>query len=237
MQELSCLIIEDEPLAADVLKDYIQDTPGLCLAAVCNSAVQAMQLLRTSDPDILFVDIHLPKLSGIDFVRSLQKDYHIIFTTAYYQYAVDGFTLNAVDYLLKPVAFPRFLQAVHKVFAKYTATNQRISVPEAEKEPYIFFNVDRKQLRINLYDVLYFESLKDYIRIHTQEGKILVRYQIGNLEQELAAFPFLRIHKSYLVNSKKITAFGAAHVELASLTLPIGRSFRDHAHKRLGLKR
>jgi len=237
MQELNCLIIEDEPLAVDVLKDYINDTPGLCLLAVCNNAVQALELLRTSESDILFVDIHLPKLSGIDFVKSLQKNYHIIFTTAYHQYAVDGFTLNAADYLLKPIAFPRFLQAVNKVFAKYAATQQPVSTPVAADEPYMFFNVDRKQMRIHLNEVCYFESLKDYIRIHTQQGKVLVRYQIGTLEQELAAFPFLRVHKSYLVNSRMITAFGATHVELMSLTLPIGRSFRDHVLKRLGSKR
>lgn len=167
----------------------------------------------------------------------MQKNYHITFTTAYRQYAVDGFTLNAADYLLKPIAFPRFLQAVNKVFAKYAATQQPVSTLVTADDPFMFFNVDRKQLRIHLNEVLYFESLKDYIRIHTQKGKVMVRYQIGTLEQELAASPFLRIPKSYLVNSKMITAFGAGHIELSAQTLPIGRSFREQVLKRLGSRR
>ncbi len=233
MQKLNCLILEDERLAAEVLKDYVNDIPGLHLAAVCTDAVAATEVLRNQQIDLLFVDIHLPKVNGIDFVKTLKGNYQVIFTTAYHQYAVEGFNVNAVDYLLKPIEFSRFLEAVNRVLdrMKPTATNGN-NAGSAERT-FHFFNVDKKQVKVFEDEILFIESLKDYVKIHTKENKLVTKFQIGELESVLDKALFIRTHKSFIVNKDKITAFGAMEIEIGNIHVPIGRSYKDDVEGRL----
>ncbi|MCE3226064.1 MAG: DNA-binding response regulator [Bacteroidetes bacterium] len=219
---MNCLIIEDEPLAAEVLKDYIGQLPGLNLVGICGDVFSATEKLRTSKIDVLFVDINLPKVNGLDFIKTLKGNYHIILTTAYHQYALDGFNLNVVDYLLKPIEFTRFLQAVHKVNER----SQSIIVDQQKERPFYFFNVDKKQVKVFADEIVYIESLKDYVKIHTGDKNIVTKFQIGELENFLHEPGFVRIHKSFIVNLEKVTAYNAAEAELGSVKLPIGRTYK-----------
>lgn len=222
MLALNCLIIEDEPLAADVMRDYIQRVPGLNLTGICYDAFSAMEKLRSEKTDLLFLDINLPKLSGLDFIKTLRNNYHIILTTAYHQYAFEGYELNVADYLLKPIEFNRFLQAVNKVFARYDLKG----MPTAEDTKYYFFNVDKTRVKIFADDILFIESLKDYVHIYTSEKKIITKFRIGEMEEILKDARFLRIHKSFIVNLDKISTYTSARLELEGKDLPIGRTYR-----------
>lgn len=233
MQKLNCLILEDERLAADVLRDYVNDIPGLHLTAVCSDAISAGEVLRSQSIDLLFVDIHLPKVNGLDFVRSLKGNYHVIFTTAYHQYAVEGFNVSAVDYLLKPIEFSRFLEAVNKVFDRIKPSKQNDIATSTPERSFHFFNVDKKQVKVFSDEILYIESLKDYVRIHTNNQKLTTKFQIGELEALLEKSSFLRVHKSYIVNSKKITAFSAMEIEIGTIHIPIGRSYKESVEESL----
>lgn len=234
MQKMNCLIIEDERLAAEVLQDYIHDVPGLTLAGICTDAPEAMDVLRQQTIDIIFIDIHLPRINGVDFVKTLKGNYHIIFTTAYHQYALEGFNVNAVDYLLKPVAFSRFLQAVQKVFDRSRAVESPVAnAPLPSQRSFHFFNVDKKQVKVFSDEILYIESLKSYICIHLKDRKICTKFQIGELERILEADIFLRVHKSYIVNAGMITAYSAGEIEIGNIQIPIGRIYKEHAEAKL----
>jgi DNA-binding LytR/AlgR family response regulator len=233
MQKLNCLIIEDERLAADVLQDYIREMPGLQLTAVCSDVFAASEVLRTQVVDLLFVDIQLPKVNGIDFVKSLKGNYQVIFTTAYHQYAVEGFNVNATDYLLKPIEFSRFLEAVNRVFDRLKPVASVEAASNASERSFHFFNVDKKQVKVFDDEILYIESLKDYVRIHTADKKLITKFQIGELEELLSKKCFLRVHKSFMVNMEKITAFGAMEIEVGSIRVPIGRSYKEIVEQKL----
>jgi DNA-binding LytR/AlgR family response regulator len=226
----NCLIIEDEPLAAEVLKDYIGEVADLHLVAMCRDVMSATEYLRSQKIDVLFVDIHLPKVKGIDFVRTIQNQYQVILTTAYNQYAIEGYDLNVVDYLLKPIEFSRFLQAIQKL-----KSSQPVTVAESatQKDPYHFFNVDKKQVKVFLKDILYIESLKDYVKIHTTKNYLVTKLQIGELESLLTSANLLRIHKSFVINLDKVSAFGATHIEIDGHEIPIGRSYKELVMKQL----
>lgn len=225
-----CVIIEDEPLAAELLSDYIKEVPDFVLVAHCRDVMSASTVLRNEEVDVLFVDIHLPKIKGIDFVRGIQNQYQVILTTAYDQYAVEGFNLNVVDYLLKPIAFDRFLQALQKVKKNTAMTEPPLESVEAA---YQYFQVDKKQVRVVLAEVLFIESLKEYIRIHMTQGRLVTKMPIGEAESLFAAHDFLRVHKSYLVNLQKVNAFSAATIEIGGHTIPIGRSYKERVMERI----
>lgn len=235
MQILKCIIIEDEALAADVLRDYILDCRNLELVSVCTSAIDAMEVLRKKDVDVLFVDIELPKLSGIDFVKTILNRYHIIFTTAYHQYAIEGFNVNAVDYLLKPIEFSRFMTAIQKVFERLalplTDTNSEIESVIDSYPKNMFFNVDKKQIKVSQSEILYIESVRDFIFIHLENQKILVRYKISALEEILPEKHFVRVHKSFIINLNNIRAFSAGNIEVGNKKIPIGRTFKNKVHE------
>jgi DNA-binding LytR/AlgR family response regulator len=225
-----CVIIEDEPLAAELLADYLRDVPDFELVAHCRDVMSASSILRNEPVDVLFVDIHLPKIKGIDFVRSVQNQYQIILTTAYDQYAVEGFNLNVVDYLLKPIEFNRFLQALQKV-KKNTASSPVVT--DVLDPPFQYFNVDKKQVKVRMDDVLFVESLKEYIRIHTAQGRLVTKVPIGEAEALFAPHGFIRVHKSYIVNLQKVTAFGATVIDVEGHSIPIGRSYKELVMQRL----
>ncbi len=231
MQQLNCLILEDEPLAANVLKSYIADYPGLNVIAVCDTVFSASEALRQHKADVLFVDINLPQINGLDFIRALKDTYHIILTTAYQEFALEGYNLNVTDYLLKPIERTRFLQAMNKVFGKIPQPARQTLNPETPN-PFRFFNVDKKQIKVHLDEILYMESLKDYVKIYRTTDHLLTRFPISEMEQLLDDSRFIRIHKSYLVNFEKITAISAGIVEIGKTQLPLGRTYKEEVKKK-----
>ena len=222
----NCLIIEDEPLAAEILGDYVREVSDLHLVAVCRDVMTASGYLRSHAIDVLFVDVHLPKINGIEFIKTIQNQYQVILTTAYDQYAIEAYNLNVVDYLLKPIEFSRFLQAIQKI------KKNKPVVPESPGEApsqgdYHFFNVDKRQVKVYLDDILFIESLKDYVKIHTANHHLVTKLQIGELESLLSSKPMLRVHKSYIINVNKITAYSANSIEIGQHQIPIGRTYKE----------
>ena len=225
MQQYKCIIVEDEPLAAEVLQDYIRQVPFLKLIKTCSDAIYAMETLKEEKIDLVFLDIHLPKLKGLDFIKSLTNPPHIIITSAYHEYALEGHELNVLDYLLKPIEFKRFLKAVNRLSAVQEHTED-VSQKPAERE-YLFFNVSKKKVKIFLDEILYIESLKEYIRVCTRQKTIITKFQLGEIEEILSKNNFLRVHRSFIVAKDKIDAFTATDVEVSGKQLPIGRSYKD----------
>lgn len=226
MLKYSCIIVEDEPLAAEVLTDYINQVPFLELKAVCSDAIYAMEVLQREKIDLIFLDIHLPKLKGLEFLESLKHPPAIIITSAYNDYALQAFDLNVVDYLLKPIRFNRFLKAVNKL-----KQQQDAGAPSSQHNPgerlYIFFNVGKKRVKIYLDEILFIESLREYVRISTKEKSILTKFQLSEIEEMLAKNNFLRIHRSFIVAKDKVDAFTATDVEVSGKQIPIGRSYKE----------
>lgn len=228
----NCLVIEDEPLAAEILRDYIAEVSDLHLVAVCRDVMTASGYLRSHKIDVLFVDIHLPKIKGIDFIRTIQNQYQVILTTAYDQYAIEGYNLNVVDYLLKPIEFSRFLQAIQKI-----KKNEIIGAEQADvstrKGAFHFFNVDKRQVKVYLDDILYVESLKEYVKIHTTLQNLVTKIQIGEFESLLPSPNLLRVHKSFMINLDKVTAYSANAIEIGDHEIPIGRTYKELITKHL----
>lgn len=219
-----CLIIDDEPLARELLETYLEKFPNFELVASCKSAIEASAILSTSKIDLLFLDIEMPVLKGTDFFKSLSFKPQVIFTTAYRDYALDGFELNAVDYLLKPIFFERFFSAIQKFLKLNTSPVSSEKTPK--KVEYIFVNKAKKQLKVIFDDVLYIESLKDYIKIHFKNETLMIKESISNFEQRIDN-RFVRVHRSYIVNQEKITAFTKNDVEIGNIEIPIGNSYKD----------
>jgi len=220
MQNYSCIIVEDEPLAAEVLEDYIKQVPFLQLKGICSDAIYAMDMLQKEKIDLIFLDIHLPKLKGFDFVKALKNPPQVIITSAYQEYALQGYELNVVDYLLKPIEFSRFLMAVNKLKQSTPPAPPVTPVPAKPERLHLFFNVSKKKVRIYLDEILYIESMKEYIRIVTRDKTILTKFQIGQIEELLARNNFLRVHRSFIVAKDKIEAFTATDVEVNGKPIP-----------------
>lgn len=223
-----CLVIEDEPLAQQVLKKYIADHPMLQLVAVCNDAMEAQQILSSEKIAILFLDINLPKLSGIHFLRSLTDAPVVIFTTAYPEFAVEGFDLDAVDYLMKPFSFERFLKAVNKAIEKLKPAPAQVA-----EQKFIFLKADKKVFKVNTDDILYCEAVDDYVRVITTNEQYLVHYTLKKILEELPTTNFLRVHKSYIIAKDKIKFFEGNYVKVGDKDIPIGASYRDEIYTRL----
>lgn len=227
---LRCLIVEDEPLAAEILQDYIRDAPGLELAGVCPDALYAMEFLQKEKIDVIFLDIHLPKLKGLDFLKVLPNAPQVILTTAYHQYALDSYEFNVIDYLLKPIEFSRFLKAVQKLQQPAAS-----SIFQVEKErAFHFFNVNKKRVKIYIDEILYIESLKEYVRVFlVNHRSIVTKFQLGEIESMLPVADFIRIHRSFLVAKDKIEAYTATDIEIDGKPIPIGRSYREEVWQKL----
>jgi DNA-binding LytR/AlgR family response regulator len=219
--------VEDEPLAAEILEDYIHQVPFLNLKAKCNDAIFALELLQVEKVDLIFLDIHLPKLKGLDFIKSLTDPPQIIITSAYPQYALEGYEYNVIDYLLKPIEFNRFIKAVNKI--KFPPEPEPLpAFPAAVSErPYLFFNVSKKKVKMFLDEILYIESLKEYVKVISKDKSILTKFQLGEIEDLLNKNNFIRIHRSFIVAKDKIDAFSATDVEIRGLQIPIGRSYKE----------
>ena len=225
---IKCLIVDDEPLARDVIRRYVEKVPILHLVGECGNAIDALMLLQNQAVDLIFLDIQMPQLTGTEFAKALRNAPKIIFTTAFKEYAIDGFELNAIDYLLKPIRFDRFLRAITKA---YPQTSVDINIPQPEitnkknNSGFIYLKADRKMVKVMLDDILYIESARDYLKVFTQNHSILTRQTISSIEAMLSENEFIRIHRSFIVSIRKIDSFTHEIVEIGKKELPIGKFY------------
>jgi two-component system LytT family response regulator len=225
MSNIKWIIVEDEPLAAKVLVDYISQVPFLELEGTFKDAIHATDYLRDHQPDLIFLDIHLPKLKGMAFLKTLSHPPAVIITTAYHQYAIEGFNLNVTDYLLKPIEFERFLIAVTKV---KTAQKEKQATKEGDEvKEHLFLNVQKKKVKILFSEILYVESQREYIKIVTTKKDFLSKMSTHEIEALLPAHLFKRIHRSFIVSVSKIESYTAEAVEINGISIPVGRGYRD----------
>ena len=224
MSNIKCIIIEDEPLAVKVLSDYILQVPFLELQRTFKDAILATDWLRHNHTELIFLDIHLPKLKGMAFLKTLTHPPAVIITTAYHQYAVEGFDLNVTDYLLKPFDFERFLNAVTKV---KTAQGEKQKSNESEIKDFIFLNAERKKVKILFSEIVYIESQREYIRVVTTKKEYISKMSTHEMEAILPGNLFKRIHRSYIISISKIESYTAEMVEVNGVSIPIGRDYRN----------
>lgn len=224
------IIVDDEPLALDILETYISQVPDLELVARCESVSEAKVILENEDIDLMFLDIQMPHQTGVDFLKELKDPPHTIFCTAYPNFAVEGFELNAVDYLLKPVSMERFSKSISKYHDLVTDKSER-PIFKAMPGDYFFVKADKKLIRIKYEDIIYIEGLKDYVIIRTLQNKIITLQTMKSLEDKLPANLFMRIHRSYIVAISKINAIIGNMVEVIEkgqpVTIPVGKNYRD----------
>jgi two-component system LytT family response regulator len=225
MSKIKCIVIEDEPLAVKILSDYISGVPFLELRGAFKDAILATEYLRDHQADLIFLDIHLPKLKGMAFLKTLANPPAVIVTTAYHQYAVEGFNLNVTDYLLKPFDFERFLIAVNKVKTARQMNAIPLEIP-GEKN-FIFLNVQKKKVKILFSEILYIESQREYIRIVTAKNEWLSKMGTQEIEAMLPPNQFRRVHRSFIISVNRIDSYTAEIVEVNGISIPIGRAYRD----------
>jgi len=232
---MNTLIIDDEPLALDVLETYISKMPELNLVARCANALEANEIIRNNDIDLIFLDIQMPQISGVDFIKALPNPPLFIFTTAYSNYALEGYELNAIDYLLKPIFMDRFMKAVNKASDQYELRHREDASGEAgsagDGVEFFFVKADKKLVKIKYDEILYIEGLKDYVIIRLEQGRVVTLQTMKSLEDKLPASKFKRIHRSYIVSIDKIHAVDGTSVDVyekgAIKQLPIGKNYRD----------
>jgi DNA-binding LytR/AlgR family response regulator len=212
-----------------VLKKYIHDHPSLELAGICGDAMEAQQLLAKQPVSLIFLDINLPRLSGTGFLKTLSHPPLVIFTTAYPEFAAEGFELDAIDYIVKPFSFERFLKAVNKVLEKL----ERKTADKSSSPASIFIKADKKVYKINLDDILYLEALDDYVKLVTLQGNYLVNDTLKSLQEELPASQFMRVHKSYIISKNGIVFFEGNYVRIGEKDIPIGASYREEIFRLL----
>lgn len=224
---IRCLIVDDEPPARDVIRRYIDQIPMLRLVAECSNAIEAFSLLQKENVDLMFLDIRMPQLNGNDFLKTLKNPPRVILTTAYSEYALEGYELDVVDYLMKPIPFDRFLKAVNKAFQLVPAKNDFAPVEEKKNESFVYFRADRKMVKVMLQDILYIESMKDYIKVFTINGTIITKQSISSVEAMLPEKEFIRTHRSFIVSTSKIKSFTSELIEIDKIEIPIGKLFRN----------
>jgi len=234
MKEVRCLVIEDEPLSQDIMAKYIAGIPELKLAGVFGDAIGASGFLRNAPVDLIFLDINLPIISGMNFLKSLSHPPMVIFTTAYPEYAVEGFDADAVDYLVKPFSFERFLKAVNKAFDRMKNQMQASALPAGnEQEPAgsLILRADKKVHRINYSDILYLEASGDYVKVHTTSRTLMVHETFRKMEEQLPPEMFVRVHKSFIVPVNRINYLEGNILSIMGTTIPIGLVYRDEVMK------
>lgn len=231
---MKCIIVDDEPLAIEIMESYLSKIDQLEICGTFRNAVSAFTYLQQHTIDLIFLDIQMPKLSGIDFLKTLKNKPKVIFTTAFRDYALEGFELEVVDYLLKPIPFDRFLKAITKVLHQPQALAPTPTLPKADNaENFVYFKVDKKMIKTRMADILYIESIKDYVKVKTAEKEIITQQKISYLEESLPREQFVRIHRSFIVNLNRIDAYTATDVEIGKLSVPIGRNYKNDIIKLL----
>lgn len=232
---IRCLIVDDEPPAREIIRRYVQDLPTLQLVGECANAVQALAVLQQRKVDLLFLDIRMPQLDGTSFLKTLKNPPRVIFTTAYSEYALEGYELDVVDYLMKPIRFDRFLKAVNKAFPP--ANHQSEPKPavnreeEKKNESFVYFRADRKMVKVMLDEILYIESMKDYVKIYTAGGLIITKQSISSVEAMLPEKQFLRTHRSFIVSVNRVSSYNHELIEIGKTEVPIGKLYRNNVIK------
>jgi len=223
-----CLIVDDEPLAIDVIRTHIENLDMLQIVAGCSNTTEAISYLTSEKIDLMFLDIQMPGMKGTDFLKTLVDPPKVILTTAYRDYALEGFELNAIDYLLKPVSYERFVKAINKFL---NLEGGKVNVTDDDK--YIYLNVNKKVHKILIREIVYVESIKDYLTVHTLSGKIVAKHTISAFEQILPKDEFIRIHRSFIVSISKIKGFNAHDIDMGGIELPIGPNFHSQVFEKL----
>jgi len=224
-----CIIVDDEPLAIEAIQMHIKKFDSLKLVETCQDAFQAFEVLKRTKIDLMFLDIEMPEITGLDFIKSLKNPPRVILTTAYREYAIDAFNLNVVDYLLKPISFDRFMQAINKFYEQ----NSGDILISGEDDPspgrdvdHLFVRSDKKNVKIRYDEILYIESIKDYVKIVCKNRTVISKILISEMEDKLSASSFLRIHRSYIIFIPNIEAFSHTHIDMPGKELPIGRNYK-----------
>jgi len=228
---LNCIIVDDEPIARDILRTYIGQVPYLTLVGECEDAFEAMQVLNKQDVDLVILDINMPRFTGLDMLRSLKKYPAIIITSAYPEYALEGFELSVTDYLLKPFSFPRFVQATEKVVTKSSYPSS-LAIP-VETEDFLMVKSDKKLAKVFFNEIIYVEAYGNYIFIYREHDRIMSKQTLTQLEDQLPERRFVRIHKSYIVSLKSIKFLEGNEVSIGNKKLPVGKVYRDSLMKKL----
>lgn len=227
--KLKCVIVDDEPLSIEVLEGYLKKIPNIEVIARFNDAISTMSTLSECDVDILFLDIEMPKISGIDFLRTISNPPMVVITSANKNYAIDGYELNVVDYLLKPITLDRVVRAVNKVIEK--KSKKPVQIPDTSE--FIFLKENKKMIRLNVSDILYLESVKDYVKVVTSGKTVVTKQNLSYFEQSLDSSEFLRVHRSFMVSVKHIDAYTSSSIEIGKIEIPIGRLYKDEALRKL----
>lgn len=233
-KKISCLIVDDEPTAREIITEHLSKIEGVNIAGSCACATEAFTLINEYNIDLIFLDINMPEISGLSFARSINKEIKIIFTTAYREYAIDGFDLQAVDYLLKPISFERLFRAVNS-FNKIHFNKEGQQSPEktVEHNDFMFVRSDRKMIRINFAEISYIESLNDYLKIHTRTIEIVIRETISNIEKQLPGSNFIRIHRSFIISLAALDSYTSEYAEINGKAIPISRSYKSAVLEKL----
>ena len=224
--KIRCIAIDDEPLALQVIEAHLQQIPDVEFVASFNNPIEAFEKLKDTSIDLIFLDIEMPLFNGIEFVKALKSPPKIIFTTAYRNYAIESYELDVIDYLLKPISFIRFFKAVNKYKSLINTSVTTKVEEEVVLNDHMYVNSNKKFIKINYKDVLYVESIKDYVKIHLEETMVITKDSITNFERKLSHH-FLRIHRSFIVNTLKVTAFTKVDVEIGDKEIPIGASYKE----------
>ncbi len=219
--KLNCVIVDDEQLSINILENQISKIPNIEIVATFSSAFPLYSLLQENDIDILFLDIEMPKLSGIDFIKSIDNPPHIIITSANKIYALEGFDLNVSDYLIKPVGFQRLLKSINRVL-----DNKKHKTQNSLDKDYIYLNENKKMIKINFKNIYYLESIKDYVKVVTKNKTVTTKQKLNYFENLLDNTEFIRIHRSFIIAKNKIDAYSSAHIEINNIELPIGRTYK-----------
>lgn len=231
---IQCIIVDDEPVACEILENHLAKIKSVKVIATCKNSMEAFDKINTNKIDLIFLDINMPEISGLSFAKSITKDIKIIFTTAYREYAVDGFDLQAVDYLLKPISFERLQQAISKYLNENTPVIQTIKeVITEEKNDSIFVRSNRKMINIKFSEIKFIESLSDYIQIHLTDKTVTTRETISNIEAKLPQKYFLRVHRSYIISIANIDSFTNETIGIGKNEIPISRSYKNDVLQKL----
>lgn len=235
---VKCIVVDDEPLAREVISRFIARVPSLQLTAECGNAIQAMAILQQQEVDLAFVDIQMPEILGTELIKILRHPPKIVLTTAFPEYALEGYDLDVIDYLLKPIQFERFLKAVNKAALQIGVTTPSFPTPPHKQEDkndssYLYFRTDRKMVKVMLDEIIYIEGMKNYIKIITATGTVITKNSMAAIEAMLPETGFIRTHRSYIVSRSKIRSYTGELIEIANTEIPIGKLFKNNVMKLL----
>jgi DNA-binding LytR/AlgR family response regulator len=233
-----CVIVDDEPIAVSVIRSHLQQFKEIQIVAECGSAIEAFEILKSKTVDLIFLDIQMPELTGLDFLRSISNPPKVIITTAYRDYALEGYELDVVDYLLKPIPFDRFLKAVNKYYQLTSdPAIQLVKPSDSQGDDFLYVRSNKKVYKIKIEDIIYLESMREYVKIHTTEGEIITKSPLTNFENNLPSERFIRIHKSFIVAFNYIKSFSSTSFYVNGTELPLSRGYKIEALKQMGYKK